>query len=243
MLKYNKAAVDKLIEAIYPCLDEYFSTDLEADAQNLSSSIESFDSNAQLYHGVSKIAIESSRFNGVVVKISKRGQYFHMDRGYKQSYEWSPFIYAKDGADGNDYCLAEYNKYLALKEQGLDSFVAETILHSSFEKDGITFNIFVQETVSSYMDCCNCPLPSKESSAAAKEYQDEDDLVENVVCGFTEDWVANCIDCYGQDKLNDFLTYCSEVDPDIREDNHYANYGYRVSNKTPCILDYSNFND
>lgn len=242
MLKYNKAAVDELIEVIYPYLKDHFSTELEKDTRPLYSAIENFDPDAQVYQGISKIAIESSRFNGVVVKISKRGQYFLMDYGNGQHHQWAPFICAKDGVDGNDYCLAEYNKYLALKEQGLDSFVAETVLHSSFEKDGITFNIFVQEIVLSYMDCCDCPLPSKESSTAAKEYQDEDDL-DNTVCGFTEDWVANCIDNYGEDKLNNFLTYCCEVDPDIREDNHYANYGYRASNKTPCILDYSNFND
>ena len=238
MLKYNKAAVDELIEAIYPYLNEYFE-----ETTPLYSAVENFDHDAQLYHGVSKIAIECPQFNGVVVKISKRGQYFIMDREDGQDYEWAPFICAKDGADGDDYCLAEYNKYLALKEQGLDSFVAETVLHSSFEKDGVIFNIFVQEMVLSYVDCYDYPIPSKESCTAAKEYQNEDDLVENVVCGFAEDWIANCIDYYGQDKLNDFLTYCCEIDPDIREDNHEANYGYRVSNKTPCILDYSNFND
>lgn len=237
MLKYNKAAVDELIEVIYPYLNEHFE-----ETSPLYSAVENFDHDAQLYHGVSKIAIECPRFNGVVVKISKRGQYFLMDREDGQDYEWAPFICAKDGVDGNDYCLAEYNKYLALKEQGLDSFVAETVLHSSFEKDGITFNIFVQEIVSSYMDCCDCPLPSKESSTAAKEYQEEEDE-NDTICGFAEDWVANCIDMYGQEKLDSFLTYCCEVDPDIRKDNHYANYGYRCCNKTPCILDYSNFDD
>jgi hypothetical protein len=242
MLEYNKAAVDELIEAIYPYLKDHFSTELEKDTRPLYSAIENFDPKAQVHQGVSKIAIECPRFNGVIVKISKRGQYFLMDRGNGQDHEWSPFVCAKDGADGNDYCLAEYNKYLALKEQGLDSFVAETILHSSFEKDGVVFNIFVQEMVLSYLNCCDCPLPSKESSAAAKEYQEEDDD-NDTICGFAEDWVANCIDIYGYEKLDDFLTYCCEVDPDIREDNHYANYGYRCCNKTPCILDYSNFND
>ena len=55
-------------------------------------------------------------------------------------------------------------------------------------------------------------------------------------------WIANCIDKYGQSKVERFLNYCENIDPDLLEDVHSGNYGYREDG-TPAILDFSNFLD
>ena len=63
-----------------------------------------------------------------------------------------------------------------------------------------------------------------------------------MMCFPYDTFLANCLDKYGKSKVKRFLHYCANIDPDILEDIHDGNFGYR-KDETPCLLDYSNFND
>ena len=119
-----------------------------------------------------------------------------------------------------------------LKTYGLDCFVAKVMLYK--EKCGV--RVFIQEEVTPENDSyCTC-RPSKKSQDLADKWYDEGKFY------IEPEWIANCLDKYGKSKVERFLYYCANIDPDILEDVHSGNFGYR-SNETPCILDYSNFLD
>ena len=224
-MTFNHNAVDKILTAIFP-LPEEFGLDNDTKPVNFSliqNQIKTVDACAHINFGISKMAIISPSFNNVVIKIPFNGE-------FNEYAEWLPFEWA-NGSSSSDYCLAEYEKYCRLKTYGLDCFVAKTIKYKTIDN----VRIFIQEKAIPEEDTCFSNfIPSLKSKKLAQKWQEEGQSI------FDTLWFANCLDKYGQSKVQRFLYYCNNIDLDILEDTHEGNYGYR-ENGTPVILDYSNF--
>lgn len=230
---FNYELINKILEAIFP-LPEHFGIITNEDYKPINfnkiyTSIKKIDKKANLYYGMSKLVISSPNFGGVVIKIPFNG-YFESSKNKKNIYHWFYFNGA-EAADFSDYCLAEYQKYLQLKKKNLHCFVAKTIL---FKKINNT-RIFIQEYALPEEDNYkSIEKPSKESKKLA------DKLYHSYDISIDSEWIAFCLDKYGISKTKKFLNYCNLVDLSILMDASYDNYGYR-KNKTPCIIDFSDF--
>ena len=232
---FNHELVNKFLEAIFPlperfgllCYNEQESEPIYF--QSFQNAIWEVDEDASVDFGISKIVIMSPNLGDVVIKIPFNG-YFEETISTK-SMNWYPFRWAP-GSDSNDYCLAEFQKYNRLKTYGLGCFVAKTF----FYKKICGVRVFLQEKIIPYCDLYDDKKPSQKSLDLADKWYNE-----GKIC-IEPEWIANCLDKYGKSKVERFLNYCVNIDPDILEDVHYGNFGYRENN-TPCILDYSNFVD
>ena len=227
-MNINKEKIDKILEAIFPLPEEFGLYYDNADSpylRTLEETIYEVDKKATIMYGMSKFVIMSPYFGDVVIKIPFNG-YFNYENN------WC-FFEGGSGPDFTDYCYAEYEKFKELQKHKLNCFVAKTLLYKTIGN----FNIFLQERVTPEKDSWKPPIASDNSKKIAEEWYDEGRFI------FIEsDWIANCIDKYGEAKVKQFLDYCNEMDRDILADAHSGNYGYRI-NKTPCILDYSDFLD
>ena len=243
-MTFNAELVNKFIEAIFPLPDLFvvYLNDYDdfSNCNEIYENIHKIDSNARVYHGISKMVITSPNLGGVVIKIPFNGFYditYQYGRDY-DSYDnegqlaWEDFYGADDGKNSDDYCLAEFKKYLKLKARNLHCFVAKTLLYKTIDH----VNIFLQECVIAEVDDDEVRQPSRKSKDIINEIKKE------YGCYMDSEWLANCCDMYGEKKVKKFLAYCTKEDYDILSDMHDANFGYRP-NGTPCLLDFSNFND
>lgn len=231
---FNSKIVDEFLESIFP-LPNKFGLMLCEDGESnpvdffaFEDAVYSVDYNATVRFGMSKIVIISPKLNNIVIKIPFNGYFIETDEG---DLNWYDFCWAS-GSDCSDYCLAEYEKYDKLRTYELDCFVAKTIYYKTI--NGV--RIFLQEKVIPENDMCFNQTASAGSRNLAKKWYKERKF------DIDPEWIANCLDKYGKSKVERFLYYCSNIDLDILEDIHSGNFGYR-NNETPCILDYSNFED
>lgn len=234
-MTFNHRLVDEFLEAIFP-LPEQFGVIISDDDETtepidyslIQEVVWDVDPDASVYFGMSKLVIVAPSLNGVVIKIPFNGRYYEDCEG---ELHWVPFEWAT-GSDKSDYCLTEYEKYNRLKTYGLNCFVAKTIFYGI--RCGV--RVFIQEEVTSQNDLYQTRRPSEKSSNLANKWYDEGKFY------IEPEWIANCLDKYGESKVERFLYYCSNIDPDILEDMHDGNFGYRP-NELPVLLDYSNYND
>ena len=232
-MTFNRDFINKILDSIFPLPEEFGLIDNEEpiDFEIIQDKVFNVDPAANIFFGASKMVIVSPTIGDVAIKIPFNGS-FEYDYSSSEDTIWTPFLFVP-GSKEYDYCLAEYEKYEKLKIYELDCFVAKTI----FYKTLYNVNIFLQELVTSVAEIYeNYPLASDNSRKTAKEWYIEGRF------NIDPEWIANCIDTYGESKVKNFLYYCTDIDEDILNDAHSNNYGYRKDN-TPVILDYSNFLD
>lgn len=234
-MTFNHKLVDEFLEAIFPLPEEFGvicgnddDNDEPIDFWFFQEAVRDVDPDAIVRFGMSKIVIISPNLGNVVIKIPFNGYY---ESDMDGSLEWNPFCWAA-GSDSKDYCLTEFEKYNRLKTYGLDCFVANVM----FYKKICGVRIFLQEQVTPENDSYCTHRPSRKSQDLADKWYDEGKFY------IKREWIANCLDKYGKSKVERFLYYCANIDPDILEDVHSGNFGYR-GDETPCILDYSNYSD
>lgn len=238
-MTFNHKLVNDFLEAIFPLPDEFGvvvfddggSPEEPINFLSIERAVFDVDPYAKVYFGISKLVITSPNLDNIVIKIPFNGT-FSEDEDTGELI-WDEFRWA-NSSDSSDYCLAEYEKFKKLKTYGLDCFVAKTLFYKTI--DGV--RIFIQEAVTPDLDFCSFEkIPSSQKSRTlAKQWQSEDKF------SMDFEWIARCIDVYGESKVKRFLSYCENIDLDILEDMHDGNYGYR-DNLTPVILDYSNFRE
>lgn len=128
-----------------------------------------------------------------------------------------------------DYTAKTYDIYQLAVEAGVSEFFADIdILGLSFNNQLIYTQKFVLplgEDGSSSID------PSEDSLRKAKE------MCRNRRIPFDYDWVATCLDLYGEEKFNQLLEFINEH---RLNDFHSNNYGYTRDGK-PMLLDYCGF--
>lgn len=201
------------------------------------------DEDANLKFGISKFVIVPSQTN-YVIKIPFSGiyEYYDDDMRYYEEEDLSQYTYTiyndypyfySQFSQVKDYCDLEFNKYQNLYKQNLDCFVAKTAFYTELSNK---IKIFTQEKITPCIDDWTDHKPTPHSKDLAKCWIKEDD------CALEPNWLANCIDYYGEQKTKRFINYCYDEDPDILSDTHMSNLGYRPDG-TPVILDFSGFQD
>ena len=236
-MKYNKDAVNNLINAIFPLPDQFgldTGSDIPIGMSEIQARLLHYDKKANIFYGMSKMVITSPALENVVIKIPFNG---YLEYGYDEKEDdfddyWIYFAYADDGDDGSNYCWAEYKRYKEAREEKVNTFLAETVFHDVI--DGIS--IFVQEKVNPA-----CYSKKKYHISHFAEYLTSCLKVEYEM-RMALPWVSACVDYYGISKTTKFLKYCHDVAPEIMEDLHNGNYGFRPDG-SPCLLDFSSFDD
>ena len=229
-MTFDKEMVDYILNIVFPIPSEIGVIEDDSDCPNLEKiqkRIEDSGEKISIEYGMSKFVLISPLLPNVVIKIPFNGSYIYNDDTGELIYNY--FEHAS-GQDCSDYCLAEYQKYLKLKSHHLNCFVAKTLFYKTIDET----RIFLQEKVIPKSYIIDERIPSEKSRNQAKIFTHQTYRLSD------NKWIANCIDLYGKNKVEQFFNYCSEIDNDILNDCHSGNYGYRL-NGTPVIFDYSNF--
>lgn len=187
-------------------------------------------------YGCSKLIFKPPN-TSYVIKTPLTGYYSN-----NEEYIYSDFTGAT-GSKPNDYCNAELELYQSIKEThpNILCFFAETA-YIGRNKQGKDF--YAQEKVipAFYYEDEESENSTLRPSEASKIF------VHDHICrddkdyyNFDTQWLALALDYYGINKLNELFAYLT-LDKSLSSDLHTQNYGYRVSDGSPCILDFSGFN-
>ena len=203
--------------------------------------------------GASKMCIIPSE-GDMVIKLPFKGNMYY-------NVEGNPYIeeFENSGSESCtwDYCLTEVELYNKVAAAGFECFLAKT------EAYGKTYNghpMYIQEKVEVYRDGAS---PSKEvsvenkkkSKTIMKSYRDylfyqhsTEEMSREQLIGWAfseagEYFIASLIDAYGYDKVADFSAWVFVNARNIAMDLHSGNIGYRKSDGTPCLLDFTGFFD
>lgn len=218
---FDKDYVDFILEQIFPLNYENFFSYKYFKA--LQKKITEIDENIKLERGLTKCVIIPP-CTSFVIKIPFKGTIL----GNNIS-----LFSGADAEDKSDYCLAEYNKYLSLKDASLEKFVAKTYYYKTI--DGI--RIFIQEKIIplNNNNISQYSFNSKNSFNLAEKTLDEYGIYD-----IDTEWMGACFEIYGYDKVIEFIEFCIYTDTDLIEDMHDGNYGYR-ENGEPALLDFSGY--
>ena len=252
-MRYNRDVAMKIFEILEDYLPTNFGKILQDDDDyivnigEIEDELWAIDHTVKFYSGISKLAIVAESLGEVAIKVPFNGCYEYSDEyydcqhsnNYDDDEEWDfdrkyyfEKFYSGGGKNDDDYCAEEYATYKELKELGYEQFVAETELLGSI--DGRY--ILVQEFVTSMNDYCKKIVNSQQSIETSKRIREDYSSANNV----EDDWVAACVEYYGEELSERFFNYTEEDGYSILADAHWGNYGYRKDG-SPCILDFSDF--
>lgn len=236
-MTFDKSLVDSFIDAIMPLPERFGLSYSSGDEIRpeffdiIEDAIWEVDAEAYIDYGASKLVIIPSDTD-YVIKIPFNGYFYISYNDMNQpTEEWYDFCYAPSKWN-NDYCWAEFEKYQDLKNENLNCFVAETCFYTRINSVGF----YIQEKVNNNKYDVSIK-PSDESILSVKDIKSK-----GIGQYVDPNWMGNCIDAYGKEKVEEFLIYCENEDEDIIADLHKNNYGYR-KDLTPAILDFSNYMD
>jgi hypothetical protein len=230
-MEYNKELVSKIDSyCTYP-----FAFDIYEDEEEMWWDFQiraEKDFHASVSRGISKCCFAFDDLDYVV----KKG--FDGYIGYEECWEYDEDE-DEDNRESylreyyNDSCNIEYELYLDFCKDGIGKFFAETL------RDG---DVYIQEKV--------IPLDEVEDNNWDAEYDAlssaEKDYYKNLGYnyGMAYSWLYAACKCYGYEETENFLEKAeNDYDFDILSDMHNGNYGYRASDNTPCILDFSGYPD
>ena len=262
-MNFNRELALKLVNAVFDMMPEDYQfgpvcgNDLvPTNFEMIYDEVKSVDADAELHYGISKLVIISPHLGNYVIKVPFNGMYGEnydykcaLDGGCPYSCRgcyacehgiepdpkeyWYDYSNA-DSPTGWNYCDAEWQKYKNLRKIGLDCFVAK--IYPFIEIGG--FKCFIQE-VATAEDDANGNETSHVTEASRKKAES---LNSEFHYGLNEDWLGLCIEIFGAKKVRRFMKYVKEEDPEILNDMHSGNYGYRP-NGTPCVLDFASFDN
>lgn len=253
-MKYNRDVALRIFSVLEDHLPENFGKmqddDFIVDMGKIEGRIWAIDHTVRFYSGISKLAIVAESLGEVAIKVPFNGCYEYSDEYYDYLHsdeydydddneEWDfdrKYCFEKfcggGGRYNDDYCAEEYAAYKELKELGYEKFVAETELLGGING----MYILVQEFVTSMNDFDKKVINSKEAVETSKRIREDYGAANNV----EDDWVAACIEHYGEELSEKFFNYTEEDGYFILADAHWGNYGYREDG-SPCVLDFSDF--
>ena len=181
--------------------------------------------------GVSKVVI-IPHDSSYVLKIPYRGA-----REGEESWD---FHYAGNEIRDWDYCETEAEIYDAFKDEGLECFLAKTVRYG---KDATGYPLYLQEKcITSYDYECTIPNYVYDYSHDKTE---REVLRSILTCGLAVSnniWNMKAIMYYGVEKYIRFMQFCMDRFPDVLNDLHSENYGYRTDG-SPVLIDFSSWND
>lgn len=217
-----------------------YNDDYCAIVENLNHSFYSKLPEARAWHGISKFAVVLNNCPWVI-KVPFNGTWDNWYDEDEDEYheEWREFCHADDSEEGSfDYCCNELDKYEKAVECGVGIFFAETKFYG-FTEGG--YPLYLQEKirVDSHLRLADMPKASEDSLSLVKSKVDSRDYQWSKL---SRDWMALAIDYYGEKLVEKFVDFICNIEPEIGQDLHAGNYGYREDG-SPCILDFSGWRD
>ena len=193
-----------------------YDKDISEDAFELYEYLRYFYPNISYFHGLTRMAIIIPDCK-YIIKVPFRGV-------YKEN---KFFKFEKN------YCEQECRNYNELSSCGLEKFFAET---ACLNLNGYTFEL--QE---------KC-LPWKEfQHNVSKTDMEKAIKLKKKFITFNADinlpyvFIAELIKVYGENEVKNLFTEATFYNPDLLKDMNVENFGFRVSDGTPCIFDFSSF--
>ena len=260
-MNFNRELALELVNAVFDMIPEDYqfgpvcgNDQTPTNFEMIYDEVKSVDADAELHYGISKLVIISPHLGDYVIKVPFNGMYEEnydygcskedgcdyscrcccdCEHGVKPDYKdyWCDYSNA-DSPTGWNYCDAEWQKYKNLRKIGLDCFVAKIY---PFIEIG-DFKCFIQEVATAENDADG----NETSRVTAISRKKAESLNSEFHYGLNEDWLGLCVEIFGANKVRRFMKYVEEKDPEILNDMHDGNYGYRP-NGTPCILDFASF--
>lgn len=187
---------------------------------------------AVVMHGVSKAVIVDPDLDVVIKVPFNTAFYYNTDNGDDLTYDPDlPDI--KEEIEDN-FCQIEADIYQECIDEGhgYEIFLAKTK-----EVDDLHYVQEKCETYENKYDIYNEDFQKK----TAKDIEKYEKKLEGKHF-FPSRFILDLIKTYGEDRTFDFLDFLdggSDLAEHISMDLHNENIGYRVSDGTPCIIDYS----
>ena len=177
--------------------------------------------------GVSKVVI-IPHDSSYVLKIPYRGA--------RDGEDYYDFHYAGNEIRDWDYCETEAEIYDAFKAEGLECFLAKTVRYG---EDATGYPLYIQEKCITSYDYEDL------DSNYTYDYTEIKAFRSMFACGMAVDnntWNTKAIMYYGVEKYIHFMQFCLDRFPDVLDDLHRENYGYRTDG-SPVLIDFSSWND
>lgn len=208
------------------------SIDFLSDADGIAEYSEGFSYiyeqvDEEIRTGVSKVVI-IPHDSSYVLKIPYRGA--------RDGEDYYDFHYAGNKIRDWDYCETEAEIYDAFKAEGLECFLAKTVRYG---EDATGYPLYIQEKcITSY---------DYEDPDSNYTYDDTERKAfrSMFACGIAvanNTWNMKAIMYYGVEKYIRFMQLCLDRFPDVLDDLHSENYGYRTDG-SPVLIDFSSWND
>lgn len=178
---------------------------------------------ARVYGGLSKMAVVIDDLP-YVIKVPYTGSYRTVERA--NNYVFVPLEHGA-GLNHSDYLCAEAMIYSYAQHEGVGHFFSPVKKIGEFS-NGIP--CYLQEKAVIQDDVVDRPRVSAFSADEARRLSSQYDT------GLDEEWLANAIEIYGAEDVNNLIKFISKYEIN---DLHSGNYGYRVSDGMPTIIDYA----
>lgn len=139
-----------------------------------------------------------------------------------------------------DYCNTEMQMYKYAEKDGFSTFFEKTEFYMT-AKGTDNMPIYIQNKV---IPLCDRSLDleesiKEESISLAKEINSNRERYTRL----SDLWVAAAIEWYGEELVNEFLTWLDENPYGIGYDLHCGNVGFEIGTNKPVIFDYSGYNE
>ena len=208
------------------------SIDFLSDADGIAEYSEGFSYiyeqvDEEIRTGVSKVVI-IPHDSSYVLKIPYRGA--------RDGEDYYDFHYAGNEIRDWDYCETEAEIYDAFKAEGLECFLAKTVRYG---EDATGYPLYIQEKCITSYDYEDL------DSNYTYDYTEIKAFRSMFACGMAVDnntWNTKAIMYYGVEKYIHFMQFCLDRFPDVLDDLHRENYGYRTDG-SPVLIDFSSWND
>lgn len=206
--------------------------------------------------GASKMCIIPTDSN-MVIKFPFTGTVYYNEETDEMEEETFSSAHTEEGYSW-DYCLAELEIYKKAAAAGFANFLAKT---EEFGTTNSGHPMYIQEKVNVYKDCrhkykkdISDNVKSKTATVLEK-YRDRnrnrlnnEEMIEEDFIGYTfaetgKTFLSYLIDAYSYENVAKFAKWVYENAREIAEDLHWGNIGFRESDGTPCLLDFSGFYD
>lgn len=204
------------------------------------------NSDAEVYHGVTKMVIVP-KDNNKVIKIPFLGYWYYQCGDWdekNQCYtegnsEWEPFTCCDpEGGNPDNYCEHETTLYNIAVENGFGQFFLDTKFYGFIPvyNSNLQHPIYIQEKAIEYEDYIYKNKEKKEPSDDSRKLART--LFSREIC--PETWIAIAIDKYGKELVEKFFKFLDEYD--MSGDLHSGNVGF-TKDGNPVLLDWAGWRE
>lgn len=205
---------------------------------NFCDEVVAVNNKANIRHGVSKAVVIDPECTYVLKAGFNGSFYYHYsdnidDENYEEEFE--PFF------SHENYCEYEHYIYEEMKKRGFAEFFARVVPVPNTP-------YYTQERCNPYSNSEQCRYDHFCDKNYDSRYNKERTQYEKYkkssgkiyTCFYDSlNFVYDLFKTYGEEKTTDFLNFLQKEKFGISQDMHTGNFGYRLSDGTPCLIDYS----